>query len=102
MHTPPTTSLQTAPGGVGLMVGENELSPLGPTAFSVGETAGAEVAEAGVVAVVGVFSVVEVLLHPVAFAITRAAAQAPRAVRRAAEAIPRRGARGAGMAQPRC
>jgi hypothetical protein len=37
-QTPLTISLQTAPGPVGLMLGEKELSP--PTAFSVGETAG--------------------------------------------------------------
>lgn len=48
MQTPLTTFVHTEPGGAGLMVGENELSPPGPTAFSVGEGvaelgAGAEV-----------------------------------------------------------
>ncbi|WP_233209450.1 hypothetical protein [Mycobacterium sp. ENV421] len=33
----PTISLQTAPGGAGLTVGENEFAPPGDTAFSVGE-----------------------------------------------------------------
>ncbi|SBS77592.1 hypothetical protein MHPYR_450035 [uncultured Mycobacterium sp.] len=33
----PTISLQTAPGGAGLTVGENELGSPGPTAFSVGD-----------------------------------------------------------------
>ena len=36
----PRTSLQTVPGGVGLIVGENELGPLDPAAFSVGEGIG--------------------------------------------------------------
>jgi hypothetical protein len=40
MQTPLTISLQTAPGPVGLMLGEKEFSP--PTAFSVGETAGGD------------------------------------------------------------
>jgi hypothetical protein len=39
-QTPLTISLQTAPGPVGLMLGEKEFSP--PTAFSVGETAGGD------------------------------------------------------------
>lgn len=36
MQLLPTISLHTAPGGAGLTVGENELGPPGPTAFSVG------------------------------------------------------------------
>jgi hypothetical protein len=40
--------VHTAPGGFGLMVGENELLPPGPTAFSVGAT------DAGASDVVGV------------------------------------------------
>ena len=35
LHTPLTTRAQTAPGGAGLTVGEND-GPAGPTAFSVG------------------------------------------------------------------
>ena len=52
MHSLPTTSLHTAPGGAGLIVGENELLPPGPTAFSVGDGAGA-LDDVGVVVVVG-------------------------------------------------
>ncbi|WP_371411267.1 hypothetical protein, partial [Mycobacterium sp. shizuoka-1] len=37
MQLLPTISLQTAPGGAGFTVGENELGPPGPTAFSVGD-----------------------------------------------------------------
>jgi hypothetical protein len=48
----PTISLHTGPGGAGLTVGENELLPPGPTAFSVGDTAGADVDD-GVVLVAG-------------------------------------------------
>jgi len=40
LHTPLTILLQTAPGGTGLTVGEND-GPAGPTAFSVGVTMGA-------------------------------------------------------------
>ncbi|WP_353612233.1 hypothetical protein [Mycobacterium sp. M26] len=42
-HSLPTTSLHTGPGGAGFTVGENELLPPGPTAFSVGDTDGADV-----------------------------------------------------------
>ena len=52
MHSLPTTSLHTAPGGAGLIVGENELLPPGVTFFSVGEGAGALV-DVGVVVVDG-------------------------------------------------
>lgn len=52
MHSLPTTSLQTGPGGAGLTVGENELPPPGATAFSVGDTDGADVDD-GVVLVDG-------------------------------------------------
>jgi hypothetical protein len=52
-----TIVLQLAPGGVGLIVGENELFPPGPTAFSVGEIGAVLDADgavvAGVVVVVG-------------------------------------------------
>jgi hypothetical protein len=52
-----TIVLQLAPGGVGLIVGENELFPPGLTAFSVGETGAVLDADgavvAGVVVVVG-------------------------------------------------
>ena len=40
LHTPLTILLQTAPGGTGLTVGEND-GPAGPTAFSVGVPMGA-------------------------------------------------------------
>ncbi|WP_323055684.1 hypothetical protein [Mycobacterium pinniadriaticum] len=46
----PTTSLQTGPGGAGLIVGENELLPPGATAFSVGD---GTTADDGVVVVEG-------------------------------------------------
>lgn len=87
MHTPLTTSLQTAPGGVGFTLGENELPSPGPTAFSVGDTAGAE---EPVVAVVGaevgvlVFDVLvgasfsAVGLHPVSVPMVSSAVAAPR------------------------
>ena len=52
MHSLPMTCLQTAPGGAGLIVGENELPPPGDIAFSVGDGAGALV-EVGVVVVDG-------------------------------------------------
>jgi hypothetical protein len=48
MHTPLTTLLQLAPGGVGSMVGENELFPPGVSAFCVSDTV-ADVVDVGVV-----------------------------------------------------
>ena len=49
-QTPLTIVLQLAPGGVGLIVGENELFPPGPTAFSVGDIGASLDAEGAVVA----------------------------------------------------
>lgn len=49
MQTPPSSRLQTAPGGAGLMDGVNELGPPGVSVpFSVGDSVGAEL-DAGVV-----------------------------------------------------
>ena len=45
MQVFPTTCWHVAPGGATVIVGENELAPLGPTAFSVGEAAGADVGD---------------------------------------------------------
>lgn len=84
MHTPLTTSLQIAPGGVGFTVGEKELPSPGPTAFSVGETVGAEDPVVGAVVGVLVFGVLVgasfsvVGLHPVSVPMVSSAAVAPR------------------------
>lgn len=53
MHSFPTIFLHTGPGGAGFTVGENELGPPGPTAFSVGATDDDTDVEDGVVDVVG-------------------------------------------------
>jgi hypothetical protein len=76
-----TISLQTAPGPVGLMLGEKELSP--PMAFSVGETAGADDGEddggvdGGVVELVAGASFSVVGLQPVMAPTATRAAPAP-------------------------
>lgn len=76
MHTPPTTLLQVAGGGVGLMVGEKEFSPPREIAFSVSDTVGG--VDDGVVAdgVLVVGGTSSVLLQPAVSEpiITRAAA----------------------------
>jgi hypothetical protein len=84
-----TIVLQLAPGGAGLIVGENELSAPGLTAFSVGDTGaaldadGAVVAGAVVAGVVG-SSLVLVLQPAVSVPImTRDAPPATNARRRA-------------------
>jgi hypothetical protein len=84
MHTPFSIFEQTAPGGVGSIVGEKELPPPGPTNFSVGEgttelDAGAEV----VAEVVGGASFSVVGLHAVSVpAATNAVPPAMIAIRR--------------------
>jgi hypothetical protein len=57
-QTPFTICLQTAPGGTGLTVGENESFAPGPTAFSVG-VRDIEADVDGLVVLVGVPVVVE-------------------------------------------
>ena len=82
MQTPLTISLQTAPGPVGLMLGEKELPSPGLSAFSVGETAGVDDPVVGVVGAVvedvagASFSVVG--LHPVIVPTVSRTAPAPR------------------------
>lgn len=69
MHTPLTICLQTAPGGIGLTVGENDWSPPGRIAFCV-EDGAAGLVLAGVEAGLdgASFSLVE--LHAVKVPIT--------------------------------
>jgi hypothetical protein len=72
-QTPLTTSLQTAPGPVGLMLGEKELPP--PMVFSVGATAGGD--DGGVVELVAGASFSVVGLQPVMAPTAMRAAPAP-------------------------
>ncbi len=73
-------SLQTAPGPVGLTLGEKEFPSVGLIAFSVGLTAGALELDGVVVVLVAGASFSVVWLHPARAPMVTRAVQPPRRI----------------------